>query len=330
MKVTVASEVSSEASLSTVGRALVLNGVTKKYGQSVAIDGVNLMVERGTFMGLLGPNGAGKTTLISLISGLIKSDSGDCQVVGYDTRRNAARVKQMLGVVPQDLALYPELNGWDNLMFFGSMYGLRGRVLKQRVQDALVRVSLHERARKLAVGKYSGGQKRRLNIAAALLHRPQVLILDEPTVGVDPQSRNHIFETLRELNEEGMTILYTTHYMEEVETLCNEVAIIDHGKIIEQGKLRDILERYGSSVVRLKLTEAELARAVHLLQDKSEVSWQQHEAYLTISARHLQNAVNILTTILSDIAPNPESCQILPPSLETVFIQLTGNGLRDE
>lgn len=327
---TISSERLRQTSPDTVGKALVLNDVRKKYGQSIAIDGVNLVVQRGTFMGLLGPNGAGKTTLISIISGLIKNDSGDCQVVGYDTRRNAARVKQVLGVVPQDVALYPELNGWDNLMFFGSMYGLRGSVLQQRVHDALLRVSLRERAKKLAVGKYSGGQKRRLNIAAALLHRPQVLILDEPTAGVDPQSRNHIFETLRELNLEGMTILYTTHYMEEVEALCNEAAILDHGKIIECGALRDILERHGSSVVRLKLTEGQLAAAEIFLQRRQEVSWNRNDSYLTISAKHLQDAVNVLTTILRDIAPNPEACHILPPSLETVFIQLTGNGLRDE
>jgi ABC-2 type transport system ATP-binding protein len=327
---TIATESINEVKTKELGDALVLCGVTKKFGKKKAIDNISLTVKKGSFIGLLGPNGAGKTTLISIISGLIRSDTGDCQVSGFDTRHNSAMVKGVLGVVPQDLAIYPELSARDNLMFFGSMYGLRGRKLKERVSDALVRVGLQDRAQKLAVGKFSGGQKRRLNIAASLLHRPEVLILDEPTVGVDPQSRNHIFQTLRELNQQGMTILYTTHYMEEVESLCNEVAIIDHGCIIEKGSLQEVLETYGNSVVRLKIDPNQMMRTQTFLDRQEGITWHKDNDVLTISTKEMHRTVSVLSNILSNIAPNPDYCQIIPPSLETVFINLTGSQLRDK
>lgn len=310
--------------------ALSLTGVSKAFGKTTVVDNVDLTVEKGSFIGLLGPNGAGKTTTISIISGLIDADSGCCEVAGFDVARETARVKKVLGVVPQDIAIYPELSARQNLQFFGSMYGLRGKELTNRITDALTRVGLSDRATKPVAGKFSGGQKRRLNIAAALLHRPGILILDEPTVGVDPQSRNHIFDTLRELNREGMTIIYVTHYMEEVEALCSEVAIIDHGTVIERGTLTDILQ-HGTSLVRLVLSPAETASAKALLKQHPEVTWRSTESgALEISANQLQDAIAVLTKILTDIAPNPEACEILPPSLETVFIALTGNRLSEE
>lgn len=311
--------------------AISLTGITKTFGKATVVNNINLNVEKGSFIGLLGPNGAGKTTTISIVSGLIAADAGRCEVAGFDVAREAGRVKKVLGVVPQDLAVYPELSARQNLQFFGAMYGLRGTELSNRVEDALTRVGLGDRAKKPAVGKFSGGQKRRLNIAAALLHRPEILILDEPTVGVDPQSRNHIFDTLRELNREGMTIVYVTHYMEEVEALCSEVAIIDHGTVIERGTLADILQQHGTSVVRLVLTPLEAEAARSLLERHPEVTWRSTEnEALEISAKHLQDAIAVLTEILTLVAPNPEACEILPPSLETVFIALTGNRLRDE
>ncbi|MEA5453700.1 ABC transporter ATP-binding protein [Sinomonas sp. JGH33] len=310
--------------------ALELNSIVKSFGTTLAVDGISWTVRRGDFVGLLGPNGAGKTTLISIIAGLVKNDSGQARVLTIDTSKEPNRVKGVLGIVPQDLAVYPELSARDNLQFFGAMYGLRGRELKSRIDDALRRVGLDDRAARPAVGKFSGGQKRRLNIAAALLHRPQILILDEPTVGIDPQSRNYIFDTLRELNRGGMTIVYVTHYMEEVEALCRTVAIVDHGRIIEEGPLDDILARHGTSLVRLTLRPEELRSAVALLEQHPEVTHRiTGDGVLQISSRALQDAVALVTRILADIAPNPESCQILPPSLETVFIELTGNQLRD-
>jgi ABC-2 type transport system ATP-binding protein len=327
--VTIVQEASAPPATDGVGPALVLTGISKKFGSATVLDDVSLTVNRGDFLGLLGPNGAGKTTLISIISGLVRSDSGLCEIFGLDAKRNLAEIKKHLGVVPQDLAIYPELSARANLRFFGSMYGLGGKELNERVNDALERVGLQDRARHPSVGKFSGGQKRRLNIAAALLHRPHVLILDEPTVGVDPQSRNFIFDTLRELNRAGMTIIYVTHYMEEVEALCNEVAIIDHGKVLERGRLNEVLSAHGASVVRLSLAADELVAAIEFLSTRIDVSWRENNGYLEISSSQLQHVIDALTGILRDIAPNPRECQILPPSLETVFIQLTGNSLRD-
>ncbi|MFX4301583.1 ATP-binding cassette domain-containing protein [Alicyclobacillus tolerans] len=320
------------SSTSGAAKALVLNGLVKKFGPTISVNGVSLTVDRGAFFGLLGPNGAGKTTLISMISGLIPMDGGDCQVFGFDSVRNATKVKQLLGVVPQDLAIYPELNAYDNLMFFGAMYGLRGRALRQSVNDSLVRVGLQDRTKSMAVGKYSGGQKRRLNIAAALLHRPKLLILDEPTVGVDPQSRNHIFETLRELNSEGMTIIYTTHYMEEVETLCSKVAIIDHGQIIESGNLSDILQKHGQSVIRVKYPTEVLNQALSSIQHLlvPEVQVEVKDGSLELTADGLVQNMSVLNEVLRVTGQSPQNIDVFPPSLETVFIKLTGNRLRDE
>lgn len=311
--------------------ALELVGIEKAFAGQRVVDGITWTVGRGDFVGLLGPNGAGKTTLISMIAGLVKIDGGECRVQGIDARRQPGRVKEVLGVVPQDLAVYPELSARSNLVFFGSMYGLGGSELRARVEDALERVGLADRAARPAVGKFSGGQKRRLNIAAALLHRPEVLILDEPTVGIDPQSRGFIFDTLRELNREGMTIVYVTHYMEEIEALCRTVAIVDHGTLVEQGPLEEVLERHGTSLVQLGLAPDELTAAVALVDQHPEVAYRvSDDGVLQISAHALPDAVALVTRILTDIAPNPEACRILPPSLETVFIELTGNQLRDE
>ncbi|WP_426520632.1 ABC transporter ATP-binding protein [Diaminobutyricibacter sp. McL0618] len=312
------------------GPALVIKELTKSFGTNTVVDHVSLTIPHGAFLGLLGPNGAGKTTLISMLSGLVQPDSGDCEVFGIDSKQDLPRAKKLLGVVPQDLAIYPELSARDNLRFFGAMYGLRGAELRDRTADALERVGLADRATKLAVGKFSGGQKRRLNIAAALLHQPHMLILDEPTVGVDPQSRNYIFETLRELNGSGMTILYVTHYMEEVEALCDEVAIIDRGQVIEHGRLTDVLNTHGKSIVRLRVSAAEQVIACAYLDTQSQVSWRDHDGGLEISSKNLQDVITVLTSILLTVSSTPEDCQILPPSLETVFINLTGNRLRDE
>lgn len=311
--------------------ALVLVDITKSFSGHRVVDGITWSVRHGDFVGLLGPNGAGKTTLISMIAGLVKIDGGECYVQGIDANRHPGRVKEVLGVVPQDLAVYPELSARSNLTFFGSMYGLGGSELRSRVDDALARVGLEDRATRPAVGKFSGGQKRRLNIAAALLHRPDVLILDEPTVGIDPQSRSFIFDTLRELNREGMTIIYVTHYMEEIEALCRTVAIVDHGRLVEHGPLDDVLDRHGTSLVQLGLAPDELPAAVALVKVHPEVTYRiTDDGVLQISARALPDAVALVTRILTDISPSPETCRILPPSLETVFIELTGNQLRDE
>src|SRR4051812_6720805 len=221
---------------------LILDHVTKRYGDLTALNDVSLQIKRGEFFGLLGPNGAGKSTLMSLAAGLRPADAGTLTLDGaaLDIGNSAGRLA--LGLVPQHIALYQELSPDQNLRIFGQLYGLRGALLKERVEEALAAVQLLDR-RKDQVKNFSGGMQRRLNLAAALLHRPKVLLCDEPTVGVDPQSRNAIFEYLERLNREGLTVIYSTHYMEEATRLCSRIGIIDQGRILAQGTLDELLTR---------------------------------------------------------------------------------------
>src|SRR5512137_765278 len=230
---------------------LEVENLVKKYGNFEAVKGISFSVEEGEVFGLLGPNGAGKTQTISMLTGVIPPTSGTARIGGHDIRKEAAQVKKINGLVPQDLALYPTLSARANLNFFGRIHGLRGRQLKERVNDVLHVVALTERANQ-AVDKYSGGMKRRVNIAAGLVHQPRLLFLDEPTVGVDPQSRNQIFESVQRLNRErGMTVVYTSHYMEEVELLCNRVAIVDQGKIIALDTIKNLTALLGGGVIKV-------------------------------------------------------------------------------
>ncbi|MFC2102223.1 ABC transporter ATP-binding protein, partial [Bacteroidota bacterium] len=213
-----------------------ITNLTKYYkgSEEPAIDHLSLDIQRNEIFGLLGPNGAGKTTTISILCGLFPPTEGDVSIDGLDIRSNHEKIKHIIGIVPQEVALYPTLTGLENLQFFGKMYGLRGSVLKDRINNYLVRFGLEKFARK-QVSSYSGGMKRRVNMIAGLLHKPKILFLDEPTVGIDVQSRNVILEFLHELREQGTTIIYTSHYMEEAEKLCNRVAIVDQGKLIALG-----------------------------------------------------------------------------------------------
>jgi ABC-2 type transport system ATP-binding protein len=203
----------------------------KSFNEHKAVDGISFNISRGEIFGLLGPNGAGKTTTIRMLSTVLEPDGGDVSIGGYSVRQNAAAIRTMIGVCPQELALYEELSAYDNLIFFGRMVGLDGREAKAQAMSNLELVGLNERA-KGRVDKFSGGMKRRVNLAVALMGHPQLLFLDEPTVGIDPQSRNNIFETIEGLRKQGMTVLYTTHYMEEADRLCDRVAIMDGGLII--------------------------------------------------------------------------------------------------
>src|SRR5690606_8695757 len=215
--------------------------LTKTYKGKSAVKDVNLYLNNGESVGLLGPNGAGKSTTISMISSLIKPTSGEINFNGINTIDKPGEIRKILGVVPQEIALYQDLTAYENLKFFGSIYNMRGAELEKRIQHALVMVGLEDRQKDL-VKTFSGGMKRRINIAAALLHEPKILILDEPTVGIDPQSRNHILETVRRLNKDsGTTVLYTSHYMEEVEQLCDRLYIMDHGEIIAAGTKAELL-----------------------------------------------------------------------------------------
>jgi ABC-2 type transport system ATP-binding protein len=226
--------------------ALVADSLVKQYRKSPdrALNNLNLQVREGEFFGLLGANGAGKTTAVSIFSGFFPPDSGTVYIMGMDFHQQAKKIRQILGLVPQEIALYDNLTGMENLIFFGKLYGLSGKKLQERVDQCLEFARLSDQAKRL-VATYSGGMKRRLNLATGLVHTPRILFLDEPTVGIDTQSRHLIHKQLLKLNQEGTTILYTTHYMEEAQELCSRIGIIDEGKIIEQGTPEELLHRSG-------------------------------------------------------------------------------------
>jgi ABC-2 type transport system ATP-binding protein len=251
---------------------LETRGLGKDYGDLCALAGLDLEVAEGEIFGLLGPNGAGKTTAISMMCGVVTPSRGSARVAGLDVAREPMAARRLIGLVPQDLAIYEELSAAQNLRFFGGLYGLTGAALAARVDWALELAGLRERARE-PVDRYSGGMKRRLNLAAGLLHRPRLVILDEPTVGVDPQSRNHIFATIRALcAEHGMTVLYTSHYMEEVELLCRRVAILDRGELIACSTVDDLVARHGGEEVVVRKANLEsvfLALTGHRLRDEA-------------------------------------------------------------
>ncbi len=239
-----------------------ISSVYKTYTGSdkPAVDGITLSVRKGSFFGLLGPNGAGKTTMLSILCTLLRPDSGDVFISGISTKDGIAKIKGTIGYVPQDIALYPTLTARENLKFFGKMQGLKGAYLSERIDCCLDVANMNNLAEK-RVDTFSGGLKRRLSLAVGLIHSPQILFLDEPTVGIDPQSRHFIYESLKHMNADGMTIVYTSHYMEEVEYLCEEIAIMDRGKIISTGKVAELLARHGQGVIEIK-TDARISEAV--------------------------------------------------------------------
>jgi ABC-2 type transport system ATP-binding protein len=325
----------------------------KKYGDFEAVKGISFEVQEGEVFGLLGPNGAGKTQTISMLTGIIDPTAGTARIGGHDIHTDMNAAKRINGLVPQDLALYPTLSARANLNFFGRIYGLSGKDLKERVEDVLRIVALTDRADE-AVEHYSGGMKRRVNIAAGLLHHPKLLFLDEPTVGVDPQSRNHIFESVMRLNRErGMSIVYTSHYMEEVELLCNRVAIIDQGEIIALDTIRNLIALLGGGVIHVGVERVDddlLAQLSNLQGVKSaeltaqpvlppaveeeEVETKEREPVSTspivkIVAEHSQTAVVNVIGLLNEKDITLTSLEILEPNLESVFLHLTGKKLRE-
>ena len=306
-----------------------INGLFKKYGERVAVQDVSFSIEEGEIFGLLGPNGAGKTTTLSILSTLLIPDEGIVTISGYDIVREARQVKRLIGSVPQELALYPTLSAWDNLAFFGRIYGLQGLELKGRVTTVLALVGLSDRSAD-PVQTFSGGMKRRLNIAAGLIHRPRVLFLDEPTVGVDPQSRNFIFEHVKRLNAEGMTIVYTTHYMEEAERLCDRVAIIDHGRILALDTTKGLIDMLGGGVICLGLPQVALESLLPAVRALSHVSMvTQEDCRLKIETSNARLALLELIELCNAHNVSILSLQMLEPSLESVFLHLTGKRLRD-
>ncbi len=310
---------------------LEVRGLRKAYGSTVAVDGLELSIERGECFGLLGPNGAGKSTTIAMIAGTLAPDAGEVLLAGARVGPRSFAAKQRIGYVPQDLALYEELSARENLRFFGTLYGLHGSGLVEQIDLALALAGLSDRAGSI-VGTFSGGMKRRLNIAAALMHDPDFVILDEPTVGVDPQSRNLIFEALSELLAQGKTILYTTHYMEEVERLCSRVAIMDGGRVIASGSLAELQGFVASDqLVLLRFRSLPASLDGQLLAGVSGViSHKTDGASMTLELEELSRDLPPLLTAISHQGIEIEEVKTIRPSLEEVFLKLTGRSLRDD
>jgi ABC-2 type transport system ATP-binding protein len=306
-------------------------GLRKSYGDLVAVDGVSLRAAKGETIGLLGPNGAGKTTTVSIIAGLVRPDSGEVRIGGRTLRGDSDPAKRNIGLVPQDIGLYDEMSARENLHLFGALYGMEGAALKRAMEEALDLVGLSERARDKVKG-FSGGMKRRLNLAAALLHDPQLLLLDEPTVGVDPQSRNAIFDNLEALRKRGKTLLYTTHYMEEAERLCDRLVIIDRGKIIADDTLQGLhrllpvanlltVELENGKMDGLREEELRLVPGVESVELRGET--------VKIGVRDLAgDSAGILQWLVERGHPFQHLAS-QRTSLETVFLTLTGRSLRD-
>jgi ABC-2 type transport system ATP-binding protein len=302
-----------------------IKNITKKFPSVTALDNVSLEIKEKEFFGLLGPNGAGKSTLMNLLIGYMDSDEGEIIINNEKVRKDNLEVRKKIGMVPQSIALYDDLSAFENLEIFGSFYGIKKNLLRAVIAENLNRVQLFDR-RKDKVKNFSGGMKRRLNIAASLLHNPQILLCDEPTVGVDPQSRNAIFEYLQQLNEEGKTIVYTTHYMEEAERLCSRIAIIDFGKIITIGTLEKLLEQlpYEQTILISKNQSTE--NKLELFGSFGKLINEQ-EKYELKPNDHLK--LSEFFKSLEENSINYQSIDLRKPTLEALFLHLTGRRLRD-
>ncbi len=309
--------------------AIEVQQLEKSFDDFQAVKGISFHAEAGEILSLLGPNGAGKSTTISMLSGLLEPSGGEAAIMGHSITREAEAAKACLGVVPQDIALYLDLSARENMMFWGKMYGLRGASLKQRVDEVLEIIGLSDR-QKDRVSKFSGGMKRRVNIGVALLHKPRVVIMDEPTVGIDPQSRRHILDNVKELNRQGMTVLYTTHYMEEAAELSDHIAIMDQGKIIAFGTHDELIQLVGE--------QTRLDMALDVEGSQALERWRQVDGVSKIASedKHLTVLVEDSNHVLPRLfdAANAQGVRIISvdiqePNLEMVFLHLTGRELRD-
>jgi linearmycin/streptolysin S transport system ATP-binding protein len=311
------------------GLVLDAHGLHRAFGALVAVNGVDVRIAPKETYGLLGPNGAGKTTTISMIAGLLEADAGEVTVDGRKLTTRSVKAKEAIGLVPQELAIYPDLTGRENLVFFGKLYGMSGRALSGRVDEVLDVVGLTDRAGDLTK-EYSGGMQRRLNIGIGLLHRPKLLILDEPTVGVDPQSRNAILESVELLAHEGMAVLYTTHYMEEAERLCDRIGIIDQGEIKAEGTRRELVALVGERDRIALAASGDLAAAAEAASQLDGVtSASPVPAGIEVVA---SDAGSLLPGLLAQVAAagaQVTGVDVAEPDLESVFLHLTGKALRD-
>jgi ABC-2 type transport system ATP-binding protein len=310
---------------------LEVRDLVKNYGDLVAVKGISFEIAEGEIFSLLGPNGAGKTTTISILSTLLTPTAGDASVCGHSVTKDTMAVKKSIGIVPQEIALYDELSALENLKFWGQMYNLSGKALSLRVDEVLDQVGLTERAKE-RIKTYSGGMKRRVNIAVGLLHKPRLLFMDEPTVGIDPQSRRAILESVKALNQAGMTILYTTHYMEEAQELSDRVGIIDYGELIALGTQEELTAKVGETdTLILHFAENEdpvfLAENISTMEGVLQANPTDHEiAIVTPSAEAL---IAPVVSRVTELGYSINSIDIREPNLEAVFLHLTGRALRD-
>lgn len=311
------------------GKAIRVQDLHKDFGEIHAVNGVDFVVSGGEIFSLLGPNGAGKSTTISMLACLLEPSHGDAQVMGHSIQSDPTGVKRSIGVVPQDIALYPDLSARENLNFWGKMYGLRGERLRQQVDRVLDIIGLADRQRQRA-GTFSGGMKRRLNIGIALLHKPQVIIMDEPTVGIDPQSRRHILDNVKALNQEGMTVLYTTHYMEEAQELSDHIAIMDQGKIIAYGTHEELVKIVGElDRINLKIDASSetIVDAWRATDGVHQIVAE--DGTLTLFVEDSNLVLPRLFEAATQAGVRITSLDIQEPNLESVFLHLTGRALRD-
>ena len=304
-----------------------VKNLSKSFGNIHAVKDISFSINKGEVFGFLGPNGAGKTTTLNMMSGILQADSGSVTIDGNNLKANPRLCKELIGVVPQEVSLYDEFSAYDNLLFWGGLYNIPSKKLKANIKNILELIGLTDRQNDL-IKTYSGGMKRRINIASSLLHNPKILFMDEPTVGVDPQSRNRIFEIVETLNKQGMTIIYTTHYMEEAERLCDRIAIIDNGKVISQGTqaelhdqshVKEMVEITFEKPSEEKLEMLKNQLALKSIQNEQKVSF---ECDVNKDLSAIINACNYSNLIVKDL-------NLKKANLETVFLTLTGKQLRD-
>ncbi|MFT8314171.1 MAG: ABC transporter ATP-binding protein [Clostridium sp.] len=306
-----------------------IENLVKKFGNTAAVDKITLGIEEGEIYGLLGPNGAGKSTTINMICGLLSPNEGTIEILGKDIRKNKIFAKRNIGIVPQDIAIYEDLTAYENVKFFAGLYGFRGKELKTRVEKALEFVGLIDKAKSFPKG-FSGGMKRRLNIACAIAHRPKVIIMDEPTVGIDPQSRNHILQSVKKLNEMGSTIIYTSHYMEEIEEICTRIGIVDHGKLIAEGTKEELKSSISdTNTIWVTIQSLNNFQLDELNEINGVIGAELEDNIVKISSSQDVNNLDKIILFFTEKNIHIKNVETKTPDLETVFLTLTGRKLRD-
>lgn len=307
-----------------------VKNITKRFDDKLILDNISFEINQGDIFGLIGPNGAGKSTLINIMTDILRADSGDTEIGGFSVKKQPILAKGLIGLVPQEIALMKDLNAYDNLEYIGAFYGLSGKLLKERINEALAVTGLSDR-KKDKVKKYSGGMQRRLNLAAAIMHKPRVLIMDEPTVGVDPQSRNYIFEFIKKINKENnTTIIYTSHYMEEVDSLCSSIFILDSGKEIAKGTkdtIKNIASVHGTVVLTLDSFDDELILNMKKINGVKDVHAEDEKITIFINENEFE--LQSMLILLNNSNKKIKKLSAAEASLEEVFLSLTGKKLRD-